>query len=125
MTGLDRVLTGVRSPAGPGRAVSREHPDGRRRTGRDTAAALATMRADATVTDDGSTHTGAAEIERWLGTAASEYTYTTELLAVESEDDTHHTVTNRLEGDFPGGRVDLRFRFTLRDGLIEDLTIAP
>ncbi|GGJ80682.1 hypothetical protein GCM10011583_10230 [Streptomyces camponoticapitis] len=92
---------------------------------RDTAAALATMRDDATVTDDGSTYTGTAEIERWLGTAASEYTYTTELLAVESEDDAHLTVTNRLEGDFPGGRVDLRFRFTLRDGLIEDLTIAP
>ncbi|WP_329384595.1 nuclear transport factor 2 family protein [Streptomyces sp. NBC_01716] len=92
---------------------------------RDAPAALATMHEDATVTDEGSTHTGSAEIGRWLETAASEYTYTTELVAAESEDDAHHTVTHRLEGNFPGGRVDLRFRFTLRDGLIEDLTIAP
>ena len=34
-------------------------------------------------------------------------------------------VTERLEGDFPGGRVDLRSSFTLgRNGLIESLTIA-
>ncbi|MET4925711.1 nuclear transport factor 2 family protein [Streptomyces sp. PSRA5] len=92
---------------------------------RDADAALATMREDATVTDDGSTYRGAAAIERWLRTEAGEYTYTTRLLAAESEDDTHHVVTNRVEGNFPGGRVDLRFRFTLRDGLIEDLTIAP
>ncbi|MFC8074081.1 nuclear transport factor 2 family protein [Streptomyces sp. NPDC057307] len=92
---------------------------------RDAGAALVTMHEDATVTDDGSTYAGAAAIGRWLGTAASEYTYTTQLLAAEREDDAHYAVTNRLEGNFPGGRVDLRFRFTLRDGLIEDLTIAP
>lgn len=92
---------------------------------RDKESALATFHEDATVTDDGSTYTGVAAIGRWLGEAASEYTYTTELLGTESLDENHHVVTNRLEGDFPGGRVDLRFRFTLRDGLIEDLTIAP
>lgn len=92
---------------------------------RDIETALAAFRPDATVTDDGSTYTGSVAIGQWLGTAASEYTYTTELLAAESQDAAHHVVTNRLEGDFPGGRVDLRYRFTLRDGLIEDLTIAP
>jgi hypothetical protein len=43
-------------------------------------------------------------------------------------------VRNRLEGDFPGGvvdlryrftLVDLRYRFTLVDGLIADLAIVP
>lgn len=92
---------------------------------RDKESALATFHRDATVTDDGSTYTGVAAIGEWLGKAASEYTYTTELLGTESPDENHHVVINRLEGDFPGGRVDLSFRFTLRDGLIEDLTVAP
>jgi hypothetical protein len=34
-------------------------------------------------------------------------------------------VTNHLEGDFPGGEVDLRFQFTLEGGLIKNLTIEP
>ena len=34
-------------------------------------------------------------------------------------------VTNHLEGDFPGGTVDLRYRFVLRDDLISRLDIAP
>jgi hypothetical protein len=32
---------------------------------------------------------------------------------------------NRLEGDFPGGVVELRYRFTLVDGLVTELVIAP
>jgi hypothetical protein len=34
-------------------------------------------------------------------------------------------VTNHLEGDFPGGVVDLRHRFVSADNLISDLEIAP
>jgi hypothetical protein len=32
---------------------------------------------------------------------------------------------NRLEGNFPGGVVDLVYRFALVDGLIADLAIVP
>ena len=32
---------------------------------------------------------------------------------------------NHLEGDFPGGVVDLRYKFTLTDDLISELVIAP
>jgi hypothetical protein len=91
----------------------------------DPAAAVAAFHRDATVTDDGSVYTGVEEIQKWLGRSSSEYTYTVELTAAERLDDTHYVVTNRLEGNFPGGVVDLRYRFSLRDGLIEDLTIAP
>jgi hypothetical protein len=35
------------------------------------------------------------------------------------------TVTRYLEGDFPGGAVDLRYEFVLRDHLIEHLLITP
>jgi hypothetical protein len=92
---------------------------------RDTDTAIAAFHPDGTVTDDGSTYTGAASIKEWLGRSASEYTFTTTFLSGERLDEARFLVTNRLEGDFPGGLVDLRYRFTLRDGLIEDLTIAP
>jgi hypothetical protein len=92
---------------------------------RNTPTALSTFHEGATVTDEGITHTGTAAIETWLSTAVSEFTFTTERLSAEQLDDTHGVVTNRLEGDFPGGRADLRYRFTLRSGLIGDLTIAP
>jgi hypothetical protein len=34
-------------------------------------------------------------------------------------------VSNHLSGNFPGGEVDLRYRFRLADGLIQELQIAP
>jgi hypothetical protein len=34
-------------------------------------------------------------------------------------------VVHHLEGDFPGGSVDLRYQYTIRGGLISALTIAP
>ena len=34
-------------------------------------------------------------------------------------------VTNHLEGDFPGGTVDLRYRFRLAGDRIARLDIAP
>ncbi|MFJ9612031.1 hypothetical protein ACIRS1_37430 [Kitasatospora sp. NPDC101176] len=47
-------------------------------------------------------------------------------LADAQEIDTaHYIATHHLEGDFPGGTIDLRYRFTLRDDLIEHLSIEP
>jgi hypothetical protein len=51
--------------------------------------------------------------------------YTSRLTGARKDDDTHWVGTHHLEGDFPGGVVDLDFRFTLRDGRVEALTIAP
>ena len=80
----------------------------------------------AVVTDDGHSYTGRAEILVWLSTAASEYSYTSTRLGTETTTD-GVIVTERLEGDFPGGVVDLRsvFRLDTETGLIESLTIAP
>lgn len=33
-------------------------------------------------------------------------------------------MTNRIEGDFPGGVADLGYRFTLRDGRVSELPIG-
>ena len=38
---------------------------------------------------------------------------------------TRYIATHRLEGNFPGGVVDLRYQFTLRGGHIELLVIEP
>ncbi|WP_030973392.1 nuclear transport factor 2 family protein [Streptomyces sp. NRRL S-1824] len=92
---------------------------------RDAATAITAFTHDATVTDDGKTYTGAAAIESWLNRSASEYTYTTVLTGVHSIDASHYTAAHRLEGDFPGGVVDLRYQFTLRDGRIQRLVIEP
>src|SRR5436309_13371809 len=78
---------------------------------RDADTAITCFSTDATVTDDGKTYEGAADIRRWLDRSAGEYTYTIELVGAEKIDDEHYTAINHLEGDFPGGFVDLHFRF--------------
>ncbi len=68
---------------------------------------------------------GREEILGWLTGAASEYTFTSTWLSAEATSDTA-TVVIRLEGDFPGGVVDLRYVFaTTSDGRIGTLSIAP
>lgn len=54
---------------------------------------------------------------------ASRFTYTSEITRVEPASDQDYVVPTHLEGDFPGGVVDLDQRFTLADGLIADLSI--
>lgn len=100
-------------------AFQRAHDD------HDTEHAIATFCDDATVVDDGRNYTGVAEIRAWLDRAASEYTYTRTLTGVDDHGDGTFTVRNHLDGDFPGGQVDLRYRFELREGLIDTLHIAP
>jgi hypothetical protein len=90
---------------------------------RDAETAITCFANDAAVTDEGNTYHGTAGIRRWLDRSASEYTYTIELTGAEKIDDEHYTALNHLEGDFPGGVVDLHFRFTLRDGRIARLVI--
>ena len=91
----------------------------------DVDTAISTFADDATVTDEGKTHRGRAEIRDWLATVAKEFTYTIELTGTRRIDDDHWVVTHHLEGDFPGGVVDLNHDFTLHNGKIQHLTIAP
>ena len=91
----------------------------------DTDVALSTFVPDAAVLDDGKEFHGTDEIRTWLATTASEFTFTRTLISAEPVDDDTWLVVNHLEGNFPGGVVDLRYRFTLRDDLISELVIAP
>jgi hypothetical protein len=87
----------------------------------DVDAALATFTPTATVKDDGHEYQGPDEIRDWLARASAEFTYTRTLIGAEFIDANTWLVTNHLEGDFPGGGVDLRYRFVLVDGLISEL----
>ncbi len=91
----------------------------------DVDTALTAFADDATVTDEGTTRRGLAEIRDWIAKAASEYTYTSELTGTRRIDDDHWVATHHLEGDFPGAVVDLNYDFSLRGGKIQHLTIAP
>ncbi|MGE0881280.1 MAG: nuclear transport factor 2 family protein [Acidimicrobiia bacterium] len=91
----------------------------------DVDGAVAQFAPDATVVDDGQTYTGVDEIRGWLSKAGRQYTYTrTPLDAVEG-DDGGWIVRNRLDGNFPGGTVDLAYRFEFHGGRIAKLVIAP
>ena len=92
---------------------------------RDTTAAAGLLTPRASVTDEGHTHTGIPAITDWIANAASEFTYTTTPVAAERTGTRRFTLTQHLEGDFPGGSAYLDYRFTLEGPLISSLVIAP
>ncbi|WP_299057416.1 nuclear transport factor 2 family protein [uncultured Nocardioides sp.] len=90
--------------------------------------ALRAFALDAIVTDEGRTLRGHDEIRPWLRDAGTEFTYTTDVVGAERVDDPdgeRWVAVLHLEGDFPGGVADLRYRFALADGLVTELAIAP
>jgi hypothetical protein len=91
----------------------------------DAPVALAQFGEDAVVTDDGHTYNGIDEIDVFIRTAASEYTFTRTLVDAAEIAPGEWNVTNHLEGDFPGGTVDLSYRFRLAGDHIARLDIAP
>lgn len=88
-------------------------------------AALAQFAPDAIVEDEGRMHTGHDEIGSWLANAGRQYTYTRTPLDATEQADGSWIVRNRLDGNFPGGTVDLAYRFAFDDGRIAHLRIAP
>lgn len=78
---------------------------------------------DAVVLDEGGTYRGIDEISRWIASSSTEFTYTSTRLGQRVLDGDRADVQVRLDGDFPGGTVVLRYRFDLRDELIARLVI--
>jgi hypothetical protein len=90
----------------------------------DDDAAVRAFAPDATVTDEGQTHTGTQDIHAWRRRASTEYVYTTAVTGVRQDSDHVWVVAVHLEGNFPGGVAELEQRFTVHDGAIVDLAIA-
>ncbi|MDP9792667.1 hypothetical protein J2S43_001179 [Catenuloplanes nepalensis] len=79
----------------------------------------------AVVVDDSRIHVGREAIRAWREEDAGTWTYTSTLTLAEPVGLTGHHVVVHLEGDFPGGVVDLHYQFTVAGDLIRSLTIAP
>lgn len=77
------------------------------------------------VVDQGESFRGTEEILGFLPEAGAEFSYTTELISARRIDEERWLVTNRLEGNFPGGVADLDYRFTMNGDSIAELVIAP
>jgi uncharacterized protein (TIGR02246 family) len=92
---------------------------------RDTDALVALFTDGAVVVDEGQTRRGTNEIRAWRDEVATTYQYTTEVLDVQPVGDGDYLARVRLEGNFPGGIVELRHRFTIDGDRISRLEIAP
>jgi ketosteroid isomerase-like protein len=95
----------------------------------DAEAMVRCMAEDAVVVDEGQEWRGTAAIRRWRDTVATAYDYTVQVTGAkalgEVDGAEHHDVYLHLEGNFPGGEVDLTDRFALLDGRIARLEIVP
>lgn len=78
----------------------------------------------AVVRDEGKIHRGRDAIRAWKAHSSSTYSYTSQPFAIATEGE-RTVVTSRLEGDFPGSPVDLRYFFTLEGDRIANLEIIP
>jgi hypothetical protein len=90
----------------------------------DTEAAIAAFTADARVYDEDHEYRGTAAIRGWMERTAAAYTYTRTLTGAQRLEDGGWLLHNHLEGDFPGGVVDLRYRVVLLGDRIADLAIT-
>ncbi len=91
---------------------------------RDAQAAVRAFTDSAVVVDQDQIFRGTAQVLDFLTNAGAEFEYTTRMLGSRRVDATHWVVTNRIEGNFPGGVADLEYRFTLDGPLIAELVIA-
>ncbi|MDN3494876.1 hypothetical protein QL996_02965 [Planococcus sp. APC 4015] len=92
--------------------------------GTDSTTIAQAFTSDAHVNDEGIDYNGEEGLRAWLNKTAGEFTYTTTLTGQRQDGPDKWTVIAHLEGDFPGGVVDLPFRFTLRGDKISKLIIA-
>jgi hypothetical protein len=80
---------------------------------------------NATVVDEGRTWQGTSEIRAWRTGPASKYEYTTEITGTKAVAPDRYVTTGRLTGNFPGGVADLNWDFTISEGRVTRLVIAP
>lgn len=80
----------------------------------DRAKVKALFAKDATVSDEGRTHRGQEEIDSWVDETIDLFSTTVTFLGAR-KDDEMVGASYRIEGDFPGGVVELEYQFRLND----------
>ncbi len=95
----------------------------------DVDALIACFADDAIVLDEDKEWHGHAGIRQWRTEVATAFEYTVEVRRTAGrgliDGDEGHDVYTHLEGNFPGGTVDLTNHFGLRAGRIARLEIVP
>jgi ketosteroid isomerase-like protein len=121
-TGLDDLAASASLPAVVSNYLAASERD-------DIDAIVACFTEDAVVHDEDRHWRGAEAIRQWRESVATAYEYTVALIGSQSlgevDGGQRHEVYTHLEGNFPGGQVDLTNRFTLRGELIVGLEIVP
>jgi hypothetical protein len=78
---------------------------------------------DAIVHDEGLEYRGVVAIRKWLVSTVKKYAFT--LTPIDLSLEKHETVLSvKMEGDFPGSPLSVRFRFVLHEGKIARLDIS-
>ena len=78
---------------------------------------------DAVVTDNGEKFSGREAIKQFMADVFEKYNATTTPLSI-AEDGDRHLVTCRVEGNFPGSPIDLRYFFHLAGAKIDNLEMT-
>lgn len=89
---------------------------------RDYTKALSGFAPEAAVSDEERQHVGAEAIQRWMEATAAEYNDQSQVRGSTTDGD-RTVVTAEVSGTFPGSPIELRYAFTLKDGLITSLAI--
>ncbi len=90
----------------------------------DIEALAACFSPDGTVVDEGVTYRGPDEIARWREELNSTWEYTSTVTGFRPAGDDRFTVHVLVEGNFPGGRADLTYSFSVRGDELSALTIV-
>ena len=75
----------------------------------------------AVVFDEGKTHNGRKEIEKWIDKANKDYQATMKPLEYSETD---NTLKTEVSGNFPGSPIMMTYHYELKDGLIQSLKIV-
>ncbi|EFK35782.1 Uncharacterised protein [Chryseobacterium gleum] len=75
----------------------------------------------AIVFDEGKTHKGKIEIEKWIDKSNKEYKATMEPLDYNERE---NILSAEISGSFPGSPIILKFHFDITDGKIQQLKVT-
>jgi len=92
---------------------------------RDGEAVLALFTHDAVVLDEDQVWRGSSEIRDWWNGPATAFQYTTQVRGVGPATGSDLVVHVHLDGNFPGGSVDLTYRFSIDGDHISRLESTP
>lgn len=87
----------------------------------DSAAYAQCFSETAIVFDEGKTHNGKTEIEKWIDQSNKEYKATMKPLDYNEKE---NILSAEISGSFPGSPIILKFHFDIADGKIQHLKVT-